>query len=50
MIVVSAFFFLTAAGDPQKLNLAKQALIGAVIGLIIALLSGGLGDMIAGWV
>ena len=37
MIVVAGILFLTSAGDPGRLTLAKQCLTYAIIGLIIAL-------------
>lgn len=37
MIVVAGILFLTSAGDPKRLTLAKQCLTYAIIGLVIAL-------------
>ena len=56
MIVVSAFMFLTAGGavtdkeSPKKLIIAKQALIGAIVGLLIAVIAKELAAMIQKWV
>ncbi len=38
-IVWSGFKYITAAGDPQKITSAKNALTNAIIGLIIVLAS-----------
>lgn len=35
MVMYSGFLWMTSAGDPEKVNRAKQALINSVIGLII---------------
>lgn len=37
MIVIAGILYLTSAGDPNRMNLAKQALTYAIIGLIVAL-------------
>jgi len=42
MIVYAGFLFLTAAGDPIKVNLAKKVLLWTLIGLCVILLSKGL--------
>lgn len=39
MILVAAFFFITAAGEPEKINAAKKLIIYAVIGLFIVFLA-----------
>lgn len=39
MIVISGFQFITSAGDPQKVATARQTILYAVIGLIIAALA-----------
>lgn len=36
MIVISGFQFITSGGDPQKVTTARQTILYAVIGLIIA--------------
>ncbi len=35
MVMYSGFLWMTSAGDPEKVNRAKQALVNSVIGLII---------------
>ncbi len=37
MIVISGFRYVVAAGDPAKMAQAKQAILYAVIGLVVAL-------------
>ena len=39
MIVISAFYFLTAGGKPERLETAKNIFIYAIIGLLVAGLS-----------
>ena len=39
MIIVSGFLFITSAGSPDKVKTANQALTGALIGLVIVLVS-----------
>lgn len=39
MIVVAAFHFLTAAGDPKKVSQAKKILLYTLIGLAILLVA-----------
>lgn len=42
MIVISGFLFMTSAGSPEKIKTAKTALLYAIIGMLIALLSSGI--------
>ena len=46
MIVIGAFFFITAAGDPTKANKGRQVMIYAIIGLVIILISKGLVNLV----
>lgn len=46
MIVISAFYFLTSAGDPKKVDTAKKMIIWALVGLIILFLSGAIADLL----
>jgi len=39
MIVIGAFSFMTAAGNPEKAGKAKSLIIYAVVGLVIALIA-----------
>ncbi|MBI2642612.1 MAG: hypothetical protein HYW97_02095 [Candidatus Wildermuthbacteria bacterium] len=41
-IVMGAFEFVTAQGDPAKITKARQSLIYAVIGIVLALIAVGL--------
>jgi hypothetical protein len=42
MVIVSAFIFLTSAGDPKKIATGKAVLLWTVIGTAIVLISGGI--------
>ena len=37
MVIISAIFYLTSAGDPERAGVAKKTLIYAVVGMVIAL-------------
>ncbi|MCX6720219.1 MAG: hypothetical protein NTW11_00150 [Candidatus Staskawiczbacteria bacterium] len=39
MIVVSGIIFITANGDPEKIQTARTALIWAIIGIVVAILA-----------
>ena len=39
MFIYAGFMFVTASGEPAKLNSAKMALIGGIIGVIVAILA-----------
>ncbi len=39
MIVVAAFYFLTSAGDPEKIKTAKNIIIWTLVGIIVLFLS-----------
>ena len=41
-ILIAAFNFITAAGDPEKVKTARQFVIYALIGVVVALLARGL--------
>jgi membrane protease YdiL (CAAX protease family) len=41
-IVIAGYFFVTAAGDPNKIETGKKIILFTVIGFIIILLSKGL--------
>ncbi|KKR46641.1 MAG: hypothetical protein A3A97_03860 [Candidatus Terrybacteria bacterium RIFCSPLOWO2_01_FULL_40_23] len=38
MILVAAFYFLTGGGNPQNIEKAKQTLLYAIVGVIVAIL------------
>lgn len=42
MIIISGFYFLTAAGDPQKVKTAKDIILWTVVGFAIVLLAKGI--------
>lgn len=46
MIIVSGFYFVTAAGDPEKIKTAKRIILYTMIGLIIVILAKGLISML----
>lgn len=37
MILVSAFMYMTSGGDPQKVTAAKNALLYALLGVLLAI-------------
>ncbi len=44
--IVSAYFYITSNGDAAKVTRAKQALLGGIIGVVIALMAFGLPTII----
>ncbi len=46
MAIVAAFMFLTAGGNPEKINEAKNVLLWLVIGVVVVLLAGGIVQLI----
>jgi len=44
-IIIAAFHFVTAAGDPEKVKIARSYVIYALVGVIVALLSKGLVEL-----
>jgi len=46
MVIIGAFYILTAAGDPKKIGTGKNVVIYTLIGLAIILLARGLIAMI----
>lgn len=49
-VIIGAINYTTSAGDASKLKKAKDTIIYALIGLIIAGLAFGLVNMVAGWI
>lgn len=49
VVLWSAFQFLTAGGDPKKINAAKQTLLYAIIGTVILLIGEGIVLIIKGF-
>jgi len=39
MFIVAGFYFITAAGDPEKINIAKKMILWVLIGLLIVFLA-----------
>lgn len=39
MVIVAAITFMTAGGDPEKVASARQALIWAIVGIVVAILA-----------
>lgn len=48
MIIIGAFYILTAGGDEKKVNTGKNIILYTVIGLIIILIARGLIGIIKG--
>lgn len=46
MIVIAGFFFITAAGDPNKIQRAKDIILYTAIGILVIGISSGLMAMI----
>jgi len=46
-ILIAAFFFITSAGDPEKVKTARQFVIYALIGVVIAVLAKGLVNFVS---
>ena len=42
MIIVAGFYFVTAAGNPNQINTAKQLILWTLIGLVIVFLARGI--------
>jgi heme/copper-type cytochrome/quinol oxidase subunit 2 len=42
MVLIAGFFFLTAAGDPEKIKNAKTIIFWTIVGATIALLAKGI--------
>ncbi len=40
--LVAGFFYITAAGDPNKVARANKMVLYSIIGVVVALLSGGM--------
>jgi Ni,Fe-hydrogenase I cytochrome b subunit len=48
IIIVAGFFFVTSHGDPSLVTRAKNAIIGAVIGLVVIFLAFGITAIVIG--
>ena len=48
--IFAGFLFLTAGGDPNKVNTAKQAVFYGLVGVLVAALANTLVALVEGWV
>lgn len=48
-MIFAGILFATAAGDPQKLETAKKALIWGVAGIIVGLIGGSIPTILEEW-
>ena len=48
MIIVAGIFYLTSAGSPERIGVAKKALIYAIAGIVIGLAASAIGVLIKG--
>lgn len=48
LIVIGGFYFVTAAGDPSKIETGKRIILYTLIGFLIILISRGLVEVIKG--
>lgn len=48
IIVVAGFMYVLSSGSPQNVTRAKNAIIGAVVGLIVVLLAFGITNIVLG--
>ncbi len=46
MIIVAGFYFLTAAGNPDKVRTAKSIILWTIVGFVIVLLAKGIVSMV----
>ena len=42
MFIIAGFYFITAAGDPEKINTAKKMILWTLVGLLIVMSAKGL--------
>ena len=50
MIIVAGFYFLTAAGDPKKVIVAKEIILWTLIGFIIIAAANGIIDLFQSYI
>ena len=46
MIIIGAFYLITAAGDPEKIKIGKKIITWAIVGIVVVLLSTGVKSII----
>lgn len=49
MIIVAGILYLTSAGSPERIGLAKKALIYAIAGIVIGLAASSIVDIVTGF-
>ncbi len=42
MFIVAGFYFITAAGEPEKINIAKKMILWTLIGLLVVMSAKGI--------
>lgn len=47
MLIVAGFYFLTSAGSPERVGVAKKALTYAIIGIVVGLAASSIADWVA---
>ena len=50
MVLVGAFQLITSSGDPEKVSQGKKTITYAAIGLVVALIAGGIVSIIQSFV
>lgn len=50
MVIIAGYYFMTAQGDPNKIDIAKKIILWVIIGLAIALMAKALVNMVQGLV
>jgi len=46
MIIVAGYYFVTAAGDPEKIQTAKRIILWTLIGLLVLFCATGLIELL----
>jgi len=48
MLVIAGFYYLTAAGEPEKINTAKRIILYTLVGLVIVISAKGIMELFQG--
>jgi hypothetical protein len=48
MVIIAGVFYLTSAGSPERIGVAKKTLIYAIIGIVVGLSANAIVDFITG--
>ena len=48
MLIMAGFYYLTAAGEPEKINTAKKIILYTLIGLVIVISAKGIMELFQG--